>query len=153
MPPHVVEKLDLSHLSTAEQVMAVQRAAYREEADLIGSTAIPQLTESLAELQAQPLEWIGVHDSRHRVVAALAFTDDGEVIDIDRLMVAPNLFRRGYGRALVAALDERRTVIVSTGRDNPPGRALYESLGFVRSRDEEVVPGLVITHFRREAAR
>lgn len=150
MAPHVVEKLDLNHPSTARQVLALQRTAYRVEADLIGSMAIPQMTESLAELQAQRLGWIGVRDSGDRVVAALAFTDDGEVIEVDRLVVAPDSFRRGYGSALIGALDERRTVMVSTGRANRPAHALYESLGFVRSRDEEVVAGLVITHFRRE---
>lgn len=131
----------------------MQRAAYRVEADLIGFDDIPQREESLEELKARQLDWIGIRDGSRRVVAALGFVDKGGVVDIDRLVVAPESFRRGYARALVAALHPGRTIVVSTGRDNHPARALYESLGFVTTHDEEVVPGLVITHFRREAER
>ena len=151
MPSPVVEQLDVRDQDTAEQVLAVQRAAYRAEADLIGSDRIPQLTESLEALQARSLDWLGVRDGANRIVAALAYTDDGATVDIDRLVVAPNSLRRGYGRALVEPGDSERTALVCTGRDNHPARALYESLGFRKTHDEEVVSGLVITHFRREA--
>lgn len=152
MAPLTVENLDLSDHDTARQVLAVQRAAYRVEADLIGFDGIPQLTESLADLQAGSLDWIGVRDERRRVVAALAFADKDGVIDIDRLVVSPDSFRSGYARALISALHPGRAIAVSTGLDNRPAHALYESLGFVRTCDEEVVPGLMITWFRREAA-
>ena len=44
--------LDLLDASTARQVLALQRMAYRIEADLIGFDDIPPLQESLDELQA-----------------------------------------------------------------------------------------------------
>ena len=109
-------------------------------------------TESLDELRAQRLEWIGLRDSSQHVAAALAFAEVGGVVDIDRLVVAPDSFRLGYARALVGALPADRTIVVSTGKDNHPAHALYQSLGFAKTQDQEVVPGLVITHFRREAA-
>ena len=151
MASELVDRLDLSDRDTAAQVLAVQRAAYRIEADLIGFDGIPQLAESLDELQAKQLEWLGIRDRHKRVTAALAFSESDSVIDIDRLVVAPGSLRRGYARALVSALPTNRTVVVSTGEGNHPARALYESLGFTRTHGEEVVPGLMITHFRREA--
>lgn len=153
MTPQHVARLDLGDRDTASQILAVQRAAYRIEADLIGFEGIPQLTETLSDLQAKPLEWIGVRDEQQQVVAALAFTDNDHAIDIDRLVVAPDMARRGCARALVSALPANRRIVVSTGRDNRPALALYESLGFTRTHDEEVVPGLMITHFRREASQ
>ena len=40
-------------------------------------------------------------------------------------------------------------MVVSTGRDNTPAVALYLRLGFVADGDEQVPPGLWITHLRR----
>jgi len=47
---HTIEPLDLSDRATAADVLAVQRAAYRVEADLIRRDGIRALHESLEEL-------------------------------------------------------------------------------------------------------
>ena len=73
----------------------------------------------------------------------------GNAIDIDRLFVAPGSFRNG--RALVASLNRRRDATVGTACDNRPAKRLYESLGFVRTHDEEDDAGLTIAHLKREA--
>ena len=41
----------------------------------------------------------------------------------------------------------RPLTVVSTGSANAPAVGLYEKLGFVAVGREEVVPGLVVTHF------
>jgi ribosomal protein S18 acetylase RimI-like enzyme len=134
----------------AEAVMTVQRAAYAVEAALMGDDRIPALHESVADLRAADLVWLAAFDGES-VAGAVAWTADPTEVDIDRLVVDPPYHRRGFGRALVqAVLDfsgERRTV-VSTGRANTPARALYETLGFVRVEDAEVLPGLWITRYR-----
>ena len=57
-----VRSLDLRDDGLAETVLDLQRAAYRIEADLIGSDAIPPLHETLAELTEAPLQWLGISD-------------------------------------------------------------------------------------------
>lgn len=148
-----VEHLDLSDPSTAAAVLQLQHAAYRVEADLIGSEAIPPLHESLEELVRAPLQWLGVLEPGGGIEAALAYTAVDGVIDIDRLMVSPTRFRRGYGAALVAELGQRASITVSTGRANTPAHRFYVALGFERRHDEEVIPGLFVTHFIRKAPR
>lgn len=147
-----VEVLDISDRATATQLWEVQRAAYAIEADLIGFGGIPPLHESLDELISKPLHWHGIRDGSGAVVAALGFTEDEGVIDIDRLFVSPGSFRNGNARALLSALALDRQITVSTARDNQPATRLYESLGFVRTREQEIVAGLIIVHFKREAA-
>ncbi|WP_409330943.1 GNAT family N-acetyltransferase [Trujillonella humicola] len=136
----------------AAELLALQRAAYAVEAALIGDDRIPPLHEDLAALRAAALRWTGVRAGR-RLTGAVAWTDEGDRVDVHRLVVAPAAGRRGIGTALVrsvlAAAGARATV-VATGRDNAPARALYERLGFVPTGDREVLPGLWVTGYRHD---
>jgi GNAT superfamily N-acetyltransferase len=92
------------------------------------------------------VSWRGVE-----LVGAVAWRDHGDLVDIDRLMVDPVAHRQGVGSTLLQAVLDRaegRPVIVSTGRDNVPGVALYVRHGFVADGDEQVPPGIWITHLR-----
>ncbi len=144
----VVRQLDLTDSRVASQVLSLQRSAYRVEAELIGFDQIPPLHESLEDLLAARLVWFGVVKDRE-VVAAIAFTQHGAHIDIDRLVVAPAFARRGYGRALVSALGAEATITVSTGAKNLPANRLYVAQGFLSTGKSSPAAGLQATHFVR----
>ncbi|WP_436499319.1 GNAT family N-acetyltransferase [Actinokineospora sp. HUAS TT18] len=140
------EPLDLSDDATAAAVHRVGLRAYRVESELIGHD-IPALHESVAEVRAKPLRWLGCR-ADGVPVAFVAWTDtDG--VDIDRLCVDPDWFRRGLGSALVTELLARTEgdVTVSTGADNLPAITLYERAGFARTGTVEPVPGLLVATF------
>ena len=145
-PP--VEAFDLSNPSDARRVLDIQRRAYRVEAELISFDGIPPLHETLDELIAQPLCWLGIRTSG-RIVAALGYTLDAGICDIDRLVVDPKLFGKGYGSALVAALLDHPRITVSTGTANLPARRLYEKLGFRALGEIEIAPGVTVTRYER----
>jgi GNAT superfamily N-acetyltransferase len=145
-----VEALDLTDAVAAAEVLEIQRAAYRVEADLIEFDRIPPLHESLDELVAFPFVWLGIRGADGRVAAALAYIETDGEIDIHRLVVAPDRFRDGLGSALIDALDGRARIIVSTGSANTVAHRFYESLGFSPTRSEMIHPDLSITHFVRE---
>lgn len=144
----VVEMLDISDAAVAAQVLELQRAAYQVEADLVGSTDIPPLHESLSELMAASVRWRGIRID-DEIVAAIAFTQDGSHIDIDRLVVAPGRMRLGYGSALLSSLDPGAAIVVSTGSENRPACDFYLRHGFTEAGESEPVPGLAVTHFHR----
>lgn len=138
----------------ARVLLSVQQAAYTVEASIIGDDRIPPLRETLDELRATPLRWLGAFDDR-RLIGAIARSEDHSEVDIHRLVVDPAAHRRGAGRALVSeviALAGRRRTVVSTGRANLPARALYEGLGFVLVDEEQVIPGMWITRYARHPA-
>ncbi|MGL5860957.1 MAG: GNAT family N-acetyltransferase, partial [Phycicoccus sp.] len=130
--------------AVAAELVALQRAAYAIEAELIGSDAIPALHEPVAALAAADLVWFGIRDSSG-LLGAVAVEHGSDAVVIDRLVVSPPAFRRGVATRLVlhvlAVVGDRR-VQVSTGRDNTPARALYRRLGFVEIDEAEVEPGL-----------
>lgn len=133
----------------ARALLALQRAAYAVEAELIGDDRIPALHEDVAGLRAAPLQWLAA-STRDVLVGAVAWAERGGEVDVDRLVVAPGAHRRGVGSALVRAVLARaggRRTTVATGRDNVPAGALYQRLGFTRVDDVEVLPGLWVTRY------
>lgn len=137
--------------SFARELLRLQHDAYRQEADLVGDDRLPPLQDDDVTLPAWRgrylVSWRGVE-----LVGAIAWRDLGDHLDIDRLMVDPAAHRQGVGTTLLQAvleLAEGRPVVVSTGRDNAPGIALYVRHGFAVEGDEEVPPGIWITRLRR----
>ncbi|WP_449060378.1 GNAT family N-acetyltransferase [Planomonospora algeriensis] len=149
-----IADMTLDDETLAKEVLAVQHAAYAVEAEIIGDDRIPALHETLEDLRAEPLTWLGAFDG-DRLVGAVAWSETEDEVDIDRLVVDPGAHRRGIGRALTGELMNRaggRRITVSTGRANVPARTLYERLGFGGAENVEVIPGLWITRYAYPAA-
>ena len=141
-------ELDLTDDAVARAAHEVVRAAYRVEAELIGTDAIPALHESLERMRELPLRWLGVGAPE----AVLAWTEEDGATDIDRLCVRPDRFRRGLAGSLLTALLERTTgpVTVATAAANAPAVALYQRYGFTRTGTVEPEPGLLVATFALE---
>src|SRR5436190_9565524 len=129
-------RLDITQMETAEAVLRLQRFAYRVEADLLGSDAIPPLSEKLDDLRNCNEKFLGMTVDRN-LAGAVSWRLTEGVIDIHRLVVHPDYFRRGVGTALVRAVLEleprAERAIVQTGADNAPASALYLREGFERT--------------------
>lgn len=144
----MLQALDLSDNGVAARVVAIQRAAYRVEADLIGFDGIPPLHESVDDLPLHQLQWMGSWEG-DVLAGFVAWRESADNCEIDRLAVHPDFHRRGHGRALVKSLLAHRVVTVATGTANVPGLGLYESLGFHRVGIREVAPAVTVTELRR----
>jgi ribosomal protein S18 acetylase RimI-like enzyme len=131
----VLEPVPIDHQdpTMAAEIVRVQRAAYRVEADLIDFDGIPNLHETVDDIRSLGLTVLGIVEDG-RLVALLGYDRDGDTVDIDRLAVAPTHHRRGLASMLLQALHRRessaRRFEVSTGAANAPAVALYESLGY-----------------------
>ncbi|MET9571042.1 GNAT family N-acetyltransferase [Streptomyces virginiae] len=163
MPSPQIRPLDLADDATARAVHRIGRAAYAVEAEIIGFDGIPALRESLPEMRAQDLRWVGAVCEGGELAGFLAWeevpdggTGTGAGIGIDRLCVAPAFFRRGVASLLLrhalAELFPGRSVNVTTGAANAPAVRLYEGLGFVRGADFSPAPGLTMASFSRPTA-
>jgi ribosomal protein S18 acetylase RimI-like enzyme len=136
----------------AAAVLDIQRRAYRIEADLIGSDAIPPLQETLSELQASGESFLGAFVDGE-LAGAISWKVADATLDLHRLVVDPGRFRGGIGTALVRAAlgaePHATRAIVQTGADNEPAKRLYRRESFEEVGDAEVLPGLVVTRFAR----
>ncbi len=147
-----LQRLDLTDRAVAGAALAVQRRAYRVEADLVGFDAIPPLHESLADLQASTETFLAANVDG-QLAGLVSWKRAGDTLDLHRLAVDPRFFRAGIGRALVRAAEaaegDARRVIVQTGAGNAPAKALYESEGFREVGEREVAPGFRVTLFEK----
>ncbi len=130
-------------------VLALQRSAYAVEAELIGDDRLPPLQEDEDALAAWRGRWVMAWDGVD-LVGAAAWTDHGDDIGIEKVMVSPAAMRRGVASALVGHVLQvsERSVVVATGRDNAPAVSLYVKHGFVHQGDEQVPPGIWISRLR-----
>lgn len=134
----------------AGAVIAIQRAGYASEADLIGVAALPPQHESPGDL-APGATWVAELDGR--IAGVMGFEEAEEPL-IAKLAVIPQHARRGIGRALVrSAIDlaGERPLRVGTAAANAPALALYRSLGFEVAGEREVGDGIAFLDLRRPA--
>lgn len=143
-----IRPLDLGDLATVEAIVALQRASYAVEAELIGTTDLPPLRETPAQLAQTRETFLGAHDGG-ALVGAISYRRRWGTLDIHRLVVHPDAFRRGVASALLRALPKARRVIVSTAAANGPARALYERHGFEVVRETVVPTDIGLVHFER----
>lgn len=148
----MIQKLNVQNRDEATELLALQKLAYRKEADLIGSDQIPPLHETLEALQQSSETFYG-YFLDGRLAGAISYKREGDLLDIYRMMVHPDYFRRGIARALLQFVErcepDVKGIIVSTGSLNAPARTLYEREGFRVTAEEEIVPYFWITHFEK----
>ena len=148
MDSKTIKAIQISQAREAKQIFELQRLSYRVEAELIGSDAIPALHEKLEQLQDCGETFYGFFEGQD-LSGAISFKLERQILDIHRLVVHPNHFRKGIARVLINSVLNlelgAKRCIVQTGSLNIPAIGLYESLGFQKLEQREVIPGLWVT--------
>jgi tRNA (guanine37-N1)-methyltransferase len=134
-------------LGDAGELLTLQRACWVQEAQANPGVTIPALGESLADVEAYIGSWLTFVVRFHgRLVGAVRAQQEGEVWDIARVMVAPDLQGRGLGRFLLeyvelAAPPEVTTYSLFTGAGSLDNQRMYKKAGYRISGTLE--PGVV----------
>lgn len=122
----------------ARQLHAIQMAAYRQEADLLGAVDFPPLQRSVADIAQSSESYVGAYIGDELVGAISTCRDEEDpAVNIASLVVSPAHQRRGVARTLVRAVIAQHAGValtVQTGAGNAPVLALYEEFGFVECR-------------------
>jgi ribosomal protein S18 acetylase RimI-like enzyme len=143
----MIQFVEISNPREANQILELQKLSYRIEADLIGSDLIPGLFENLEQLQHCDETFYGFFEGEI-LCGAISFKLEHQTLDIHRLVVHPNHFRKGIAQHLLEfvlklELNTKRC-IVQTGALNFPAIGLYQKMGFVKLEQIEVAPNLWI---------
>ncbi|TWE08400.1 acetyltransferase (GNAT) family protein [Neobacillus bataviensis] len=149
----MIKELDLNLMNTLKEVYDLQRASYQIEAQLINFFEIPPLTEALEDLGACDETFLGYFEEE-TLAGAISYTVKEHELTICRMIVHPSHFRKGIAQKLLKKVEEQNQNIsvlyVSTGKENLPAKNLYLKNGFQFVSDQEVVPGLYISHLIKE---
>ncbi|MER2172944.1 MAG: GNAT family N-acetyltransferase [Psychrobacillus psychrodurans] len=137
----------------AESILSIQLPAYKVEADLIGFDGIPQLLDTVENIKSSKEQFLGKLDGS-KLVGFLSYEGTEELIDICRLVVDPNHFRKGIASELLSYLlnvyGNVKKIVVSTGAKNTPAITLYERHNFTKLVDVEIEPDFFITQLTYE---
>ncbi|GGM63494.1 GCN5 family acetyltransferase [Thermopolyspora flexuosa] len=140
----------------AGEILTVQRAAYVTEAQLYGDAFIAPLVESEAQLRAaiESALVLKALDGT-RVVGAVRGRTQDRTLLVGRLVVAPDMQRRGIGTALMTRLEaeappEVEAFALFTGHQSEGNLRLYRRLGYRETHRERVHDHLTLVHLRKE---
>lgn len=133
----------------AGEILVLQRCCWTQEAIANGTLEIPPLHEGVDVVR----RWIGTWSAwtvrlDHRLVGAARARLTGDVWEIGRLMVAPDLAGRGLGRWLLRHVEASappgaRSFLLYTGTGSAHNLAIYERAGYARGEPAWEAPELV----------
>jgi ribosomal protein S18 acetylase RimI-like enzyme len=128
----MIALIDIQDEDLARQVLAVQLQSYQIESALIDYPNLPPLFENVADLQNSDETFVG-YWLAGQLAGVLSYEQNDVGVHISRLVVHPNTFRRGIGRALLAWLETAVSsphITVSTAAKNQPAIHLYQAQGY-----------------------
>jgi GNAT superfamily N-acetyltransferase len=156
----LIKRLSMKSNEEVLELLTLQLASYRVEAELIGFDGIPPLRDGIQSLRDAKETFIGCYndvEGKEELAGAVSYTRNGSVVEICRMIVYPKHFRKGIASSLLRfLLDEqiRKGVsrfIVSTGTANLPAVSLYASFGFLERRVITIAPNITLTSFELSA--
>lgn len=124
-------------LQDAGEILTLQRAAYITEAAAHQDFSLPPLTQTLAELQEElsdpAITALGIRE-HGRLIGAVRLRRRAEVIELGRLIVAPDRQGQGLGTRLLhhaeAVFPHAREIRLFTGEHSAANIRLYKRLGY-----------------------
>lgn len=141
----------------AEEVWALQHAAYRVEADLIGVADLPPLQDTVESLRQSQETFIGLRGAEGELLGVIAYEQEQEGrYTICRVMVNPDYFRQGVGSRLLTHLLDAFPGVhwsVTAEARNLPALALYERAGFARTGAFQPAPDITLVQLERDKSR
>jgi ribosomal protein S18 acetylase RimI-like enzyme len=136
-PPRI-QRVNHRELLIAQQLHAVQKIAYAQEAKLLGAIYFPPLERSVIDVQSTDEVFLAAIMDDELIGAISVWPDpEGVGMNVASLVVAPQFQRQGIGAALmgsVLATHGDGAITVQTGVKNLPALSLYARAGFTEIR-------------------
>ncbi len=148
----MILRLSLLDDQTLRNILEIQIPAYQVEAGLIGYWEIPPLRDTLETLKASSESFYGYFEDG-KLLGVISYRMEGDVMELCRLVVHPNFFRKGIGKTLLMYLEKiekhMTKMRVSTGSKNAPAIALYRGYGFEEVEVIGVDENLTLSVFQK----
>ncbi|WP_338472876.1 GNAT family N-acetyltransferase [Niallia sp. XMNu-256] len=148
----MIKKIDINNSKNAEDVLNIQMPSYKVEAEIIGSYEIPPLRDTVYTLQHCRETFFGYYEN-DVLCGVISIKIDDYDVDIHRLIVHPNHFRKGIAQLLLNFIETKcqiETIKVATGSKNIPAVRFYKKNGFRNIKEVIVNEQLSLTFFEKK---
>jgi len=137
-----------------QEILDLQYLAYQSEAMLLNNFSIPPLKQTIEEVKQEFDNgiFLKVVDKDGVIIGSVrAYAKNGTLF-IGKLIVQPNLQGQGIGTNLLTEIEkvcpQERCELFTSDRSEKNIR-LYERLGYVKFREQEVTPELKFIYLRK----
>ena len=132
----------------------LQLLAFESEAEMIGSRDVPALMESREHHQADFVNWTTMKlvDEGGKIVGAIRYRPDGEIIDVGRLMVHPDYRHQRLAQMMLAEVDRAcpdKIRELYTCTKSWINIRLYDKMGYVPVKEVTEPSGLSFVYMRK----
>jgi ribosomal protein S18 acetylase RimI-like enzyme len=150
----MIESIDHRSASVANEIYTIFQASYRIEAGLVGSDDFPPLRRSASDIRSSSSQFLGERIGVD-LASVVEFSQSGDDLSIDSLVVHPQYFRRGLAGQILRSLlanYQWKNADVETAAANMPALVLYEKMGFTESKRWQTVDGIEKVQLMLESA-
>jgi len=148
----MIRLLDLNEIEIVRDILALQKASYIIEAELINFYEIPPLKDTFETIKECDEIFFGYYINES-LAGIISYKISEKVLDIHRVAIHPRFFRRGVAGKLIAFIENLQRDIskieVCTGKKNTPAINLYLKNGYKEVKDIEIGEGIYLTMFNK----
>ncbi|MGE8077579.1 GNAT family N-acetyltransferase [Peribacillus loiseleuriae] len=149
----MIKAMNIKQEETARETLGNQLPAYQIEAELINFHEIPPLKDTVETIMTSREQFFGYY-IESQLTGFISFEETESEIDICRMVVHPNFFRKGIAKKLIQyilhTIKGHKKITVMTGEKNYPAKNLYLSLGFIKVKTVEVADGIFLSGFEKK---
>lgn len=146
-------------ISTAEEsdlecILALQKQAYHQEAEIYNDFTIPPLLQAIGDLRAEWQQGVVLKAVKNNeIVGSVRAVRDGDICRIGKLIVKPSAQNMGLGKKLMKTVEKVFencfTYELFTGDKSEKNLALYRKLGYRQVRKEELGNNLTLVYLQK----
>jgi len=147
----LITKADRTDL---QEILELQYLAYQSEAILLDNFSIPPLKQTLKEVEQEFENGMllkAIDDNDEIIGSVRAYANNGTLY-IGKLVVNPNFQRQGIGTKLLIEIEKaypQERYELFTSDKSIKNIRLYERLGYVKYKEQEVAPGLKFIYLQK----
>ena len=147
-----IETINIQEVKIANEILGLQKASYKLEAELINYYELPPLKETVEDL-INSKELFLAYKLDNAIYGILSFEILNDTIDICKLFVSPNYINKGIGSKLLKKLEAEynniKIFIVQTGLKNTSGMNFYKKHNFNLIQVIKMSDGLEIAKLQK----
>ncbi|MBC8079620.1 MAG: GNAT family N-acetyltransferase [Gorillibacterium sp.] len=152
MMSDLIREIDVMDNNEALQVLSLQLASYRIEADVIGFNDLPPLKDTFSSLRKSGQTFCGFF-VEGVLAGCSAYSRENNIVHVCRMMVHPDFFRQGIADSLLTYIEEQESdghqFMVTAVINNLPAVRLYEKHGYKQGDKWEIIPGMIMAKYVR----